>query len=392
MRRYLALLLAVCLLLTGCGWLDGSYHSVMPHQQHGGVEEEQLVSVENYLQLRSALESMVDAGREEGTIELMGFRADQMQTSLELAARYVQNSYPIGAYAVEDITWELGTLGDRTAAAVRITYLHDRSEILRIRQAADMEAARQLIGDALDSFDPSLVMLVDSYQLADLHQLVEEYAWANPQRVMEHPEVNVIIYPDSGKARVVELKFSYQSSRDSLRSMQEVVQRVFDSAGLYVSADAADARKLTQLYSFLMERFDTYQVKTSITPAYSLLQHGVGDSEAVALVYAAMCSRAGVECRVVVGSRNGEPWYWNLVLEDGYYFHVDLLDCQIRGGYRALTDGQMTSYVWDYSAYPAATGRPLETVTEDPTQPPQDSTEGTLPADTVPPKTDSEKN
>ena len=44
-----------------------------------------------------------------------------------------------------------------------------------------------------------------------------------------------------------------------------------------------------------MERYD-YRIETSITPAYSLLRHGVGDSRAFAVVYAAMCQQAGLEC------------------------------------------------------------------------------------------------
>ena len=69
---------------------------------------------------------------------------------------------------------------------------------------------------------------------------------------------------------------------------------VFESAVLYVSGDGAEKQKFSQLYAFLMERFD-YKVETSITPAYSLLRHGVGDSRAFATVYAAMCRLAGLE-------------------------------------------------------------------------------------------------
>ncbi len=49
--------------------------------------------------------------------------------------------------------------------------------------------------------------------------------------------MEVGLYPDSGTSRVVELKFTYQTSRDSLRQMQPQVQRVFDSAALYISSD-----------------------------------------------------------------------------------------------------------------------------------------------------------
>lgn len=370
MKRLIPIILAACLLLTGCGWLDGRYASVTPHQQHSGGNDSQVEVAENYLQLRTALENMVSSGTESHVISVADFHQDQLTDSMDMAVHYVKSTYPIGAYAVEEITYEVGTIGGTPAVAVEITYLHGRSEIQKILHVENMDQAKELIASALTEYDASLVLLVGDYRATDFLQLTDDYAAANPSVVMETPQVTAQLYPNSGRTRVLELKFTYQSSRDSLRTMRDVVQRVFNSAALYVSHDAKDAQKLSQLYSFLMERFDSYQVKTSITPAYSLLNHGVGDSAAFAEVYAAMCARAGVECQVVVGTRSGEPWCWNIVRDDGYYYHVDLLECQARGGYRVLTDTQMENYVWDYSAYPACTGRP-------PVEQPAETTEPT---------------
>lgn len=368
MRRLIYCILALSLLLTGCGWLDGSYSSVTPHQQHSDEKENLPQSVENYLQLRGALENMVTSGMQSSVISLQNFQQDQIDDSMDMAVRYVKTSFPMGAYAVEDISYEMGSVGGSPAVAVEITYLHEYREIQAVQRVTDMDQVRERIGNALKEYDAGLVMLIENYQAADIHQIVDDFAQDNPSAVMETPEITVQMYPDSGRQRVLELKFSYESSRDSLRSMQEVVQRVFNSAALYVSRDAQDYQKLSQLYAFLMERFDFYHLKTSITPAYSLLNHGVGDSYAFAVVYAEMCRRAEVECQVVVGTRRGEPWYWNMVLDDGYYHHVDLLACQQWGSYRELTDVQMTDYVWDYSAYPECTGRPIEPEKPTPTE------------------------
>jgi len=383
MKRLLPAILALSLLLTGCGWLDGSYYRVTPHQQHSTGNDSQVEVVENYLQLRTALENMVSAGEESRVISVTKFRQEQLTDSMDMAVRYIKSNYPIGAYAVDEITYEVGTIGGALAVAVEIRYLHGKSEIRRIHRVENMEQVQSLIADALTEYDTSLVMLVEEYQSADMHQLVDDFAAENPSVVMETPEVTLQTYPDTGYKRVMELKFSYQSSRDNLRTMREVVQRVFRSAALYVSHDAQDGQKLSQLYSFLMERFESYQLKTSITPSYSLLNHGVGDSAAFAEVYAEMCTWVDVECLVVVGTRNGEPWCWNIVQEDGYYYHVDLLACQARGGYRSLTDDQMTDYVWDYSAYPACTGRPIIEEPEETTEP---VGETTVPEETSPPE------
>ena len=173
---------------------------------------------------------------------------------------------------------------------------------------------------------------------------------------MECPQVVVNIFPETGTSRLVELKFTYQTSRDALRVMQTQVHTVFESAAMYVSSYSKETEKFEQLYGFLMNFLveGDYQLETSITPAYSLLRHGVGDKKAFATVYAAMCREAGLDCQVVTGTRDGDPWVWNLIRVDGAYYHLDLLRCSERGYYRTYPDNQMDGYVWDYSAYPAS--------------------------------------
>ena len=114
-----------------------------------------------------------------------------------------------------------------------------------------------------------------------------------------------------------------------------------------------------------MERFD-YPIETSITPAYSLLRHGVGDSRAFAMVYAAMCRSAGLECSIITGTHDGEPWTWNMVQDNGRYYHVDLLRSSGEGAFREFTDGEMSGYVWDYSAYPQSIAPSTPEQTEEP--------------------------
>ena len=350
--KYLRLLplLAVVLLLSGCALFDGAYVSVTPHLEQAGPGRMDAVDAQNYEELVKALERLVSSGTEVGVINLTNYNHSLLERNLREAVAYIRQTYPIGAYAVEDLEYELGTSGGRPAVALNITYLHSRMEIQRIRRVSRMESAEELVYQSLDNCDASLVMLVGEYEERDFTQLVQSYAEANPQSVMETPLVTSGTY-GVGTAKVVELTFTYQNSRESLRGMQNQVQDVFDSAALYVTGDGLDRQKLSQLYSFLMERFD-YTLETSITPSYSLLRHGVGDSRAFALVYSAMCRQAGLECMIVTGSRNGEPRTWNIVLDNGRYYHVDLLRASGQGGFREYVDSEMGGYVWDYSAYP----------------------------------------
>lgn len=365
MRGKIGLLaLAACLLLSGCGWLNGSYISVVPHQEQRQNTQTEAISASNYSELVEALEELIATGTETAAINVAEYPADAVEIGMSMASYRVMKDYPLGAYAVKQIEYELGTSVGQPAAAVTIHYHHGFAEIQRIRTVADAEEAERVVTEALEAFDAGVVLLEETYALRDFTQIVQDYARENPQTVMETPQVTEAVY-GRGRSRVVELVFTYQNGRDSLRRMQSEVKPVFDSAALYVSGDGADRQKYAQLYAFLMERFD-YKYETSITPAYSLLRHGVGDSRAFATVYAAMCRGAGLECMVITGTHAGEPWTWNIVMDSGHYFHVDLLRCNELGGFREFTDEEMKEYVWDYSAYPACTGasRPAETQPE----------------------------
>lgn len=361
--RILYLTVFLCLLLTGCSWFDGSYVHVTPHREQGSSSQGEAVSASNYSQLLSVLEGMVSSGTESGVINVANYDRDMVEVNMTAAVQYVRNRYPVGAYAVEQMEFEVGTNSGKPAIAVNVTYRHSRIEIQRIQKVETMEEAEIIIGEALKAYDAAVVLQVQEFQEMDFSQLVKDFAEEQPESIMETPQVTAGIY-GSGTARVVELAFTYQNSRDQLRQMQSQVQPVFDSAALYVSGDGSDNQKYSQLYAFLMERFD-YKQETSITPAYSLLRHGVGDSRAFAVVYASMCRRAGLECRIVTGTRNGEPWTWNMVRDGELYFHVDLLRSSLSGGFREYTDGEMGGYVWDYSNYPACNLPyvPLETET-----------------------------
>ena len=352
------LFLVLSLLLTGCSWVNRSYVSVEPHREQRQTAQSDAIMAANYLELLDALGDMIASGTEVAAIMIPEYPENAISYAMERAVLHMKENDPIGSYAVADIHYELGSSGGIPAVSVSITYHHSRSEIQRIRKAVSIQGAERIVAEALRNYELGVVILVEEYENRDFAQFVQDYGEENPQIVMEIPQVRQNNY-GTGKERVMELIFTYQTSRDALRRMQSQVQPVFDSAPLYVSGEGEDYQKFSQLYAFLMERFD-YKFETSITPAYSLLRHGVGDCRAFATVYAAMCRSAGLECMTVTGTRSGEPWTWNIVLDDGYYYHVDLLCSDANGQFRELTDNEMRSYVWDYSEYPACIGTEAE--------------------------------
>ncbi len=387
MKRMFCLCLVLTLLLSGCSFSGTPYISVTPHREQRTTTQTDVISAANYLELLDALKSIIASGTEVTAIIVAEYPEESIEQGMDQAVRHVQKHDPIGAYAVEKIRYELGTSSGVSAVSVSVSYLHSRSELQRIRHVSDMEEAMKQTAAALEGFSPSLVMQVEQFQDRDFTQYLQDYALLHPESVMEMPQVTETTY-GSGQNRVVELLFTYQTSRDSLRRMLQEVQPVFNAASLYVSGDGAERQKFSQLYAFLMERFD-YKVETSITPAYSLLRHGVGDSRAFATVYAAMCRAAGLECVTVNGTRSGEPWTWNMVRVGETYAHVDLLLCSERGRYQEHTDAEMGNYVWDYSAYPACEA--FQAVPAETAPVPTESSEA-IPVETTEEKAENNEN
>lgn len=401
MKRFAVMLLAACLFLSGCNtWMGGSYVSVTPYMLPDTLEEQDIQWISDKDQLQEAIHYMVHRGVEEDVFFVRDYLENELNTDILLVRYSVMNTDPVGAYAVEDIRFETGINGGKYTLSVRIDFRRQKSEILRVKTLQGMENIRDAISAALWNMDTELTFYVENYQETDIAQIVEDYALSRPDKVIEVPRVSVSLYPDTGENRVVELSFSYQTSRDSLRSMQNQVKQIFESAKLYVSGDETDYEKMSRLYVFLTGGVDAdYFARqgggSSITPSYSVLKYGRGDSKAFASVYAAMCNQAGVECFTVTGTRNGEAWFWNIVRDGERYVHVDIVRCVQSGYFRQRSDDEMGDYVWDYSAYPACEReeQPPAEQTEEPTQPvtadiTQDTTLATEQTDaTEPPQT-----
>ena len=351
MKRITVLLLILCLLLSGCSnWTKGSYSSVKPHKEPFDQQDRPAVDVSDYKELFSTLQSLVVSGGESGILSTRYETEEEARADMEKAISELCQNDPFAAYAVEKISYSFGTSGSRNAIRIQIAYLPNRVKPDKIRKVQTLDQVQQIVFGSMNACDANVVLYFDSPEDVDYAQMVEDYALTYPQKVMEIPEVTVSLYPEQAQQQVVELKFTYQTSRAELRTMQNKVAPVFSSAMQYATGEFSEEEKAARLYTFLMERYE-YNIQTSITPAYSLLLYGVGDHRAFAMVYAAMCRQSGLDCRMVTGTREGTRWVWNAVNIGGEYFYIDLLQTG-DGGFRLHTQQEMENYVWDYSAYP----------------------------------------
>lgn len=353
MKKWIAMLVLCSLVLSGCASLipDRTYVSVTPHEGQDNFGKEEPIAVNSSTQLRVAMLEAVAQGEMHFVFSTEQIADEVLVSALQEAITYTMQMDAIGAYAVENITYERGTHAGIPAVAVNVDYRHNKAEIQRIKQAEDMDAAKGIVEAAIDQFESSVVVRVTGYQDMDFVQYVSDYADSYPELVMEKPKVKASVYPETGSVRVIELKFSYQTGRETMRNMRTFVQPIFVGAGNYVGSEGKDSVKFDRLYTYLMDRAE-YTIGSSTTPAYTLLQNGICDSRTMALVFASMSRWAGLECQIVEGTRDGAVWYWNIICQNGVYYHVDLLRCEEVGKFLRESDVDMAGYEWDREAFP----------------------------------------
>lgn len=348
--RVLLLIVCISTILSGCGlWMDGEYVSVTPNHSLDNNHTGDVIVVSSYQNICDMLTELIQNGTEKIVMRVTQMTEMQMQHNIDTAIDYVLRTNPIGAYAVDRITYDIGTSAGVSAIGVEIHYRRSRAEIMQIKHVDNMDAALLQIRVALDICGTGTVLKIKNYKAIDLAQYVENYVEQNPQKCMELPQVSVALYPQYGPERVMEVSFTYQTNRETMRMMQQAVSDVFKSAELYVNIDGEAMVQYSQLYSFLMERYE-YTIDTSITPSYSLLRYGVGDSKAFAMVYAAMCRQIGLDCQAISGTKAGSAHHWNVLQVGDSRLHLDLLACNEAGAFAVHTDEEMKGYVWDYSA------------------------------------------
>jgi len=152
-RRWtIAYLLALCLLLTGCGerLLERSYSSVLPHSAaYRETESANTLRAENYPDLVNALLMLLGDHSETGAVRIYGDAPDKAQLA-EDACVEVQKETALGAYLLDYITYEGKAESGYYELTVRFGYRRTAEELSAIVNATSAEALPDLLRAAID--------------------------------------------------------------------------------------------------------------------------------------------------------------------------------------------------------------------------------------------------
>ena len=108
MKRLAAMLLAVCLLLSGCGtWMEGRYVSVTPYLSQDDHDGQDVQWISNEDELYEVVRYMVNQGVTEDVFFVREYLENELRTDIFLVRFGIMSREPMGAFAVEDIRFEI---------------------------------------------------------------------------------------------------------------------------------------------------------------------------------------------------------------------------------------------------------------------------------------------
>ncbi|MBQ3548336.1 MAG: hypothetical protein IJA33_00440 [Oscillospiraceae bacterium] len=207
MKKIMALVLIglLCVSASGCSMLERSYSSVQPHvSSYYESEDQSVLRAESYQDLVNDLLLLIGERAESGTIWIYAAETlGDVQQAVEAACQEVQNETPMGAYAVEYMTYTL----EETAAThidVKLTvgYRRSQQQMGAIVNITGIAALRDLLTAAAENGTAELTVQLGNFynDPSEIHTIVSEVAANN-----NGGHWQVLFYPDEARAGIVEI-------------------------------------------------------------------------------------------------------------------------------------------------------------------------------------------
>lgn len=361
-KKIIALFAAAALAasLSGCASIfDKEYIAITdyvdastPPQQEGTVQ------VENYLELKLAINKLITAHEGSGSLDFSSYKGENISDDLAAACNEVRSETALAAYVVDYISYDLDRHVSYYEAEVYVYYLHTQEEVEAIVSVGTVSGLYDAVSAALEQMSPGLVVMVTASGAseAEVAGYVTEAYFENPLSCVNLPTTEVTMYTGGGLQRIYEINLDYGASVASLASRKEILSaELTELAGRVTSR--GEAYRALQAATVVMETCaSNAEAGDTLWDAVHL---GAAYSRGMALAFKALCDIVEVDCTVVAGRLDRAEHYWNIVTVDGASYHVDVSAAAERGLAATffISDADMWGhYWWDNENYPQCDG------------------------------------
>ncbi len=213
--------------------------------------------------------------------------------------------------------------------------------------------------EGLDSGKEFLAFQIVTLTINDrtIKNYISGYYQQHPDSMLSLPDLSVSFYPSEDYVqKIITLSLDYpippEDRAGMLNELRERAETLVKGIH-HVQPEFAAMRCCIAVENSLS--------RTSLRgrTAYDVLVGGTGNSEGCAMAYQLLCSMCGIPCQVITGRLNSETHYWNLILLDGSYYHVDCSACvdgDLKDGFLKRDSDLWGRYWWEAELYPQAQG------------------------------------
>ncbi len=365
MKRMIAVLLAALslLALSGCGSMfKDEYYYETPYTGDIGPRSDRATEVRNYNMLKTALTNMIVNHTETGELRFTNYNGSPSE-DLAAACFEIKSDHPLGAYAVENMSYDVSYVVSYYMANIYIAYKRTAEELAGIVYSSDTADFDRNLADAADHFLPKLVIrcydagVDESYVLARL----KRHYYDDPVTEVFEPEAEVTSYPAEGANRIFDIRFRYAMPSHRQMPMSMALSDKLHAVALTMTETGRPELAL-ECAVYLTENCAGGDPAAPYAgTAYGALVSGTADSKGYALAYKALCQAVGIDCTVVegfFGAMGGEPHFWNIIELDGEHYHVDLSGFadDPAAAFLRSDDALWGAYIWNTADYPACSG------------------------------------
>ena len=360
-RRLLPLLLSL-LLLCGCSRLaEGKYQVVTEHVETSMNPETvgRVFEVHTYSGLKHAVQDLVNAGTEDAIIRAVEYNGI-IRDDISKACLEVARSTPMGTYAVEYMAHSVNRILSYDEVSIHIHYKLSPEEIAEVRSVSSLSDFYARIDEGLDSGKEFLALQIATLAITDrsIKNYISGYYQQHPDSLLSLPDLSISFYPSEDYVqKIITLNLDYHVTlEDRMLMLSELREH---AEALTRGIDHTQPEQASMLCCIAVQKA-LGRVSMRGRTAYDVLVNGTGNSEGCAMAYQLLCSMCGIPCQVISGRLNSETHYWNLILLNGDYYHVDCSACiggRLDEGFLKRDSDLWGRYWWEPELYPQAQGQ-----------------------------------
>ena len=379
-KRMTAVSLALVLLLsccTGCALFETEYTYAERFAEPLNQNTGDAIEIRNYSMLKAAILDLINSHALSAELRFSNYNG-VVSDDLAAVCLEIKSANPMGAYAVDTLTYDSSRIVSYYMAEIHISYQKTAEEIRSIHSVVSgAELGNYLRDEVLaESMEKAAVRSYASdLDEESIAAILENIYFSDPVRFVLPVSAVIETYPKDGPFRIYEISLDYHELPAQRKEMSEAMKaRIAELLQPTLpEAPAEKAWEVAQrLSGSLTEAESAYR-----STAYGALAEHSADSLGIALAYSALCREAGLECLVVrgsIGAMGTEEHYWNMLGIDGEHYHADISRFAAEPQSTFLMDDAAFwgTYIWDTEAYPACSGPlhyPEPAQTEDAEQP-----------------------